>query len=154
MTKTTARRDAEAIDVVERRAHGRAASARLERKNVTNDSHRVIAAFARRHVELGRVGKQQEPDFVLILRGGKCEHTRKLRCDFALAVLAGSEVARRADIDRDEDGELSLLKRELFHVRRAFARGHVPIDGAHFVAGHVLAHFVEVHTLPTLNTEP
>ena len=34
---------------------------------------------------------------------------------------------------------------EFFDERAAGSRGHVPVDGAHFVAGHVFAHGVEVH---------
>ena len=55
-----------------------------------------------------------------------------------------TEIARGADIDEQQDGQFALLG-EFFDERPSGAGGDVPVDGPHFVAGDVFAHFVEIH---------
>ena len=104
----------------------------------------MAAAFARRHEELDSIREEKQADFVAIFYCGKREHARDLRRQLALALHARAEVAGRAHVHHEEERELAFFD-ELLHERPASPRSHVPVDRAHFVAGHVFAHGVEVH---------
>ena len=121
-----------------------AAPLRFEAEHFAHDAQHVAAAFARRHVELDLIGEEKQADLVAVLHGGEGEHARDLRRQLALALRARAEVAGRAHVHHEEKRELAFLD-ELLHERAAGPRGHVPVDRAHFVAGHVFAHRVEVH---------
>ena len=104
----------------------------------------MAAAFARRHEELDSIGEEKQADFVAVFYRGEGEHARDLRRQLALALHARAEVAGRAHVHHEEERELAFFN-ELFHERPASPRSHVPVDRAHFVAGHVFAHGIEVH---------
>jgi hypothetical protein len=57
---------------------------------------------------------------------------------------ARAEVLRVADVAQEHHRQLALLDVAL-DVGLAGARGDVPVDRAHVVAGHVRAHLVELH---------
>ena len=124
------------------------ASLRLEVKDVADEAQGVRAAFARREIMLHVIGEEEQTDFVVVADGGKGEHAGDFGGELALAELHAAEVARSAHIHHQHDRELALFG-ELFHVRIpanfAQARGHIPVDRAHFVAGLVLAHFLKIH---------
>ena len=69
--------------------------------------------------------------------------------------VANSRLVRRAEPNAD-DAEISMASTmpefaflaEAFHERAAHAIGHVPINVAHVVAGHVFAQLLQVHAAP------
>src|SRR5262249_51663275 len=71
-------------------------------------------------------------------------HTRDLRREFALALHPRPEIAGCAHVHQEEERELAFFD-ELLHKGTARARGHVPVDRAHFVAGQVFADGVKAH---------
>src|SRR4029077_2904303 len=105
----------------------------------------MAAAFARRHEELDSIREEKQADFVAVFYCGKGEHARDLRGQLALALYARAEVARRTHVHHEQKRELAFFN-ELFHERPAGPRSYVPVDRAHFVAGHVFAHGIEVHS--------
>jgi hypothetical protein len=54
-----------------------------------------------------------------------------------------AEIARSADVDDEEDGQLAFL-RKFLHEGTPGAGGDVPVDGPDFVAAHIFADLVEV----------
>ena len=117
---------------------------RLEVKNFANEPQGVRAAFLRGDVKLDRVGEEQQADLVVIPDRAEGEQTRDFRREFALRLRVAAEISRSADVHDQNHGQLAFLG-EFFHKRGAEARGHVPIDGADFVARLIFAHFIEVH---------
>jgi hypothetical protein len=69
--------------------------------------------------------------------------TDDLRRQFALALHARAKVTRRAHVHHQEEREFAFFDK-LLHERPAGPCRHIPVDGAHIVAGHVFAHGVEV----------
>ena len=120
---------------------------RLEEQNLADQAQRVRAAFLRRDEELDLVGEEKQPDLVVIPDRAEGEQRRDFRRQFAFRLRIAAEISRRAHIHDEHHGELALL-REFLHEGVAHARGHIPIDRADFIAGLILAHFVEVHPAP------
>ena len=120
---------------------------RLEVKDFADEAKHVLAAFLRRDEQFDLVGVNEEADFVIVLDGGEREE-RSERChDFAFHLLTGTEFRAAGRIDHEEHGHFAFFD-EFFDVRRAGSGGHVPVDGAHVVAGHVFADFAEFHAVP------
>ncbi len=100
--------------------------------------------FLRRQVALDAVGVEQQADLVAVADGGKRQDAGEFGGQVALAQGGGAEIAGGADVHQQKDGELALFG-EFLDEGPAGARRDIPVDGAHFVAGAVFAHFVEVH---------
>ena len=114
------------------------------REHLADHAQRVLAALARRDVEVGAAVEQQQADLVAVLDRAHREQRRQLDRGLELAAPARAEVLRRADVDQQHHRQLALLDEPL-DVRLAGARGDVPVDRADVVAGHVRAHLVELH---------
>ena len=59
----------------------------------------------------------------------------------------GAEAHRARHVHHQHHRQLALLD-EALDVRSAESRAHVPVDVAHFVAGHVVADFLELDAAP------
>ena len=105
------------------------------------------AAFLRRNEKLHLIGKENEPDLVVIADRAEGEEAGDFRGQLAFRLLDAAEISRSADVDHQHDGQLAFLG-EFFHERVAEARGHVPVDRANFVARLVFAHVFEIHPAP------
>ena len=92
----------------------------------------------RRDAELDPVAEGDRADVVVAARGGQADRGGDLEGHIAHAAAAAAEVGRGADIDHEQDGLLALLD-VAAHERRAQARGGLPVDAAHVVAGCVWA---------------
>src|SRR5690606_15228324 len=97
---------------------------------------RMLAALARWNVEVGAAVKQEQADLVAIVDGGQREQRTELDGGLELAAPARAKILRGRYVDEQHHGELALLD-EALDVRLAGARGDVPVDRAHVVAGHV-----------------
>ena len=104
----------------------------------------MASALAWRDVEFHLVAEEQQADLVAVLDRGESQHAGQFRRQLALALLARAEVAGRAHVHHEEEREFAFFD-ELLHKRLSGACGDVPVDGAHFITGHVFAHGVEVH---------
>ena len=124
---------------------------RLEIKDFSDEAQYVLAAFLRRDEQFDLVGVDEQADLVVVLDGGKGEECGEGRHDFALHLLAGTEFRRAGGVDHQKHGHFALFDK-LFHIRRARTCGHVPVDGAHVVARHVLADLAELHAVPLEGT--
>ena len=90
------------------------------------------------------IGKKHQPDFVVVADGAEGDHAGDFRREFALGEIHAAKRARSAHIHDQHDGQLAFLG-EFLHVGMPEPRGHVPVDGAHFVAGLVFANLLKVH---------
>ena len=134
----------DAVDEVERVRHVCAASLRLEHQDFAHDAQDMLATFLRWDVLLDAVGEQDQTHFIAVANRRERQHARQLSGQFALALPGRTEVAGGAEVHHQQDRQLAFLG-ELLDERPTGASGDVPVNRAHFVAGHVLAHFVEVH---------
>ena len=116
----------------------------LAREQVAHDAQGVVAAAARGHVALDAVGEQHGADPVVVGDRREGQHRRELRRVVALQEVLRAELLGAGHVHQEQQREVALLH-ELLHVGRAHARGDVPVDGAHLVAGGVLAHLGELH---------
>ena len=117
---------------------------RLTAQHLAHDAQHMLTTLARWNECLDLVGEQDQPDLVVIANGREREHAGDLRLDLALGVRGRAEVAGGAHVDREHDGQFALLP-VLLDERAPGTRRHVPVDGAHLVAGHVFAYFFEIH---------
>ena len=120
---------------------------RFEVENFADEAKHVLAAFFGRDEQFDLVGVYEEADFVVVLDGGKGKESRERCHDFAFHLLARAEFGAARRIDHEEHGHFAFFD-EFFDVRRAGSCCHVPVDGAHVVAGHVFADFAEFHAVP------
>src|SRR5687768_4435310 len=111
---------------------------RLEKKNLANDSKNVTPSFFRRNKFLDLVGKENQPDFVVVAYSGEGQDAGDFGGQFAFGLLAGAEEARAGEIDNQHDCELAFLDK-LLDERMIHPRGDIPIDRADFVAGLIFA---------------
>ena len=123
------------------RAHG------LERQDVANEAQRVAPPLARRHDVLDAIGEHQAAHAIVVANRRHRQHRRQLGRDFALEAASRAEPLGARHVDGEHHRQLALLDVAL-HVRPLHARRHVPVDAPHFVAGLVLAHLGELHSLP------
>ena len=106
----------------------------------------MAAAFARRNEFFNFVGKKNQADFVIVPNRRECEYGGDFRRKFALGLVTRAKQAGPAYVHDEHERELALLD-ELLDERMVHARGDVPVNRAHVVAGLVFAYLVEVHTL-------
>lgn len=118
----------------------------FEEKNFADDAEDVFAAFFRRDVFLDFAGEEDQANLVVIADGGEGEDGGDFGGEFALGLFAGTEQTGAGKIDDEHDGQFAFFD-ELFDEGMIHSRGDVPVDGADFVAGLVLADFFEVHAL-------
>jgi hypothetical protein len=78
------------------------------------------------------VAERHEPEAVAAPRRGVAHGERSTLGDVGLAALGGAERHRRRGVEH-EPGHEGALGEVDPHVRRAGARGHVPVDLAHVV---------------------
>ena len=116
---------------------------RGEVEDVAHDAQDVGAPLARGHVVLDLVGEEHERHLVVVADRREGEHRGDFGRDLPLGLRRRAEVTRGAQVDDQHDRQFALLA-ELLHERTPGARGHVPVDRADLVAGHVLAHLLEV----------
>ena len=119
----------------------------LEGEEVADDAQHVAPALARRDHMLDAIGEQHYADAIVVAHGRHRQDRGQLAGGFALEPAHGTELLRAGEIHGEHDGELALLDVPL-DVRAAHAGSDVPVDGAHLVAGLVLAHLGELHSLP------
>ena len=119
-------------------------------KNLTNDAQDVAEAFLRRDVFLDFVSEEDQSDFVVVPNGRECEDGCNLGGEFALGLLTRTEDSGAGKIDNQHHSELPLLDK-LLDERVVHARRNIPINRADFIAGLVLANFIEVHSLALEN---
>ena len=124
-----------------------AAPARRDRQQVADDAQRVVTPAPRGRVALDAVREQHRAHAVVVEHRRERQHRRQLDRVVALEDEVGAERLRARDVHGQQQREVALLD-ELLDVERAHARGHVPVDGAHVVAGLVLAHLGELHAAP------
>jgi hypothetical protein len=115
----------------------------LGAQDVAQQAQQVRAPARGGHEVLDAVRGQRQPDAVVVAHGREPEHGAQFRGQLALLLARGAEAHRTRHVHHQHDGEFALLD-ETLHERRAEARAHVPVDVAHFVAGHVVAHFLEL----------
>ena len=121
-----------------------AAARRFEVEQLADDTQDVAVALLGGDVHLHAVGEDEAAHLVLVADGAKGEHAGHLGDDLALQARAAAEEAAGAGVDHEQHGQLALLAVAL-DEGPAHARGDVPVDRTHLVAGRVLAHLVELH---------
>ena len=115
----------------------------LEGQQIADQAHGAVLALARRHVMRDPVGEDDQADLVIVADRAEREDRREFGGNLALRPRHAAEQTRGAEIDQQHDRELALLD-ILFDERRAHARGNVPVDRTHVVAGHILANLGEL----------
>jgi len=138
------------IEVVKRLREIRTGTGGLKREDFADDSENVPAAFFRGDVFFDPVGEKNDADFIVVPNRGKRENSGKLGSELILRLLSAAELAGSADIDDEQYGEFAFFLKFL-DVRMTEPRSDIPIDGTNFVAGHVLADFLEFHSAPLEN---
>jgi hypothetical protein len=135
------------IQKTERAGNVRAAPTRLEHQHFPHEPQNVPPAFARRDEQFHLIREQQQRDLIAILGGGHRERGGDLGGELALGAAGRAEAGRRGHVHGEDGGEFALLA-EAFHERAAEAVRHIPVNGAHIVAGHVFAEIFEIHAAP------
>ena len=123
-----------------------AAEGGLEEKDFADDAQDMAPAFAGRNKFFDGAGEEDQADFIVVADGGKSEDRGDFGGQFAFGLGAGAEQSGAAEIDQEHDGELAFFD-EFFDEGMVHAGGDIPIDGADFIAGLVLADFLKVHAL-------
>ncbi len=138
---------ADVVEIVKRRRGVGAFSVGLVCEHFADEPQDVASALFRRNIFFHFLGKENQPDAIIVADGGKGQHGGDFRREVALHLLSATEQVRGTDIDHEHDGHFALFDK-FFDVRRAGAGGDVPVDGADVVAGHIFAHLVELHPAP------
>src|ERR1700733_684229 len=113
-------------------------------ENIAHDAQHVAPAFLGRQITFYAVRIEQQTHLVAVADRGKRQQAGKLRGQIAFAQARRSEISGCADVHQQQDREFALLG-EFLDERPAGARRDIPVDGSHFIARAVFAHFVEVH---------
>ena len=106
-----------------------------------------MPSFLRPDELFNPVRKEQNAHLVVVASGRKREHTGDFRRQFTDSLIGGGKVTGSTQVHCEKNGQLPLFP-ELLDERGVHAGGHIPVDGANIVAGGILTHLVEVHTLP------
>src|SRR5262249_2057314 len=114
-------------------------------KKVAHYTEGMACSAFGRHVLLNAIGKEQQPDAIVIRRRCKSENAADLGGNLPFGSLGGSEIAPAGEICHKNDGLFPLLYM-LFDIERAGSRRYVPIYQPHIVARSVGAHLVELHS--------
>ena len=133
-------------DVVDRGHHVGSAPDGLEREEIANDAQHVTPSLPRRNDVLDAIGEKKNANAVVVPNRGHRQHSGQLARQLALESLYRPESLRSGEIDDQHHGELALFDVAL-DERPAHSRGDVPVDRADLVAGLILAHFRELHSL-------
>jgi hypothetical protein len=133
-------------DIVDCRHHVRSPTDGLEGEQIADDAQHVSPSLPRRNHVLDAIGEQEHAHAIVVSDCRHREHRRQLGGKLALESLDGSKSLRARQVDDEHHGQLALLDVPL-HEGSPHARGDVPIDRAHLVAGLVLAHLGELHPL-------
>src|SRR5271165_704084 len=96
----------------------------FEAQDFPHQPEHVSPTFARRHVELDLVAKENQPNFVVIAHRGECQDACDLGGKFSLALRTRAEVTRGAYVDYQHQCQLAFLD-EFFHERATGSRSHV-----------------------------
>ena len=132
------------MDRIQREPYVRPGADRLEHQKVANHSQNVASSFSRGNQRFHSVSEQQQ-SYPVVVGGGREGHDRgKLYGQLPLEPVPGAEVPGPAHVDRQHDRQFPFFDVTLY-VRLAGAGSHVPVDGAHIVAGVILTDLVEFH---------
>src|SRR5206468_2044173 len=132
------------VEVIKRQRRFRAASLRLEKQNLANESQRVRSAFFRRDKKFHAIGEEDEPDFVVVPDCTEGEQACNFCRQFPLGLCRAAKIPRRTHVDDQHHRKLSLF-REFFHKRVAHPRRNIPVDGANLVAGLIFPDVLKIH---------
>jgi hypothetical protein len=88
---------------------------------------------------------EQGADAVAVAREQARQHGHKLGGDVALALVAGAEVHRRAQVEQEPSRHFAVLGEDA-HMRLLQPRGHVPVDVPHVVVVLVLAQIGQIES--------
>ena len=116
----------------------------LEGQQLAHNAQYVAAATPGRNVQLDLVGEDNQPHAVVVACGGKGEHGSQFGSQFALQARRRAKIARGRRVHHEHDRQLARLDVAL-DIGLVHARGHIPVNRAHVVAGLVGAHLVELH---------
>ena len=122
---------------------GRRRSRTRRAEEVAGEPQHLVAPAARLDDALDRVVVEHRTDAVAAAREQAGERRDELGEHQLLRALGRAERHRRRAVEQQPRGELAVGE-VLPHVRRGGARGDVPVDVAHVVAGLVLAQVGEV----------
>ena len=134
------------VDELERARRRRCRGARGRQLSTSRTSREhMLATFARRHEAPRSDPRRARGRRLSLLRTADSASTQAISASISrLRALAEPKSPEALTSTASRMRELALLA-VLLDERVAGARGDVPVDGAHLVAGHVLAHLVEVH---------
>src|SRR5436190_19243479 len=96
------------VQIVEGHGRLRAPALGFKEENLPDQPQRVQPSFFRWDEKFDMIGKENEPDLVVVANGAKREQAGDLRRQFALAEMDAAEVARSADIDNEHDRQFAL----------------------------------------------
>ena len=118
-----------------------------EIEQLADDEQDVAATLLRRDEFLNLVGEEYHTNLVVVLNCRKCQCGGNLGNHLALVYAHCAEVAAARYIDKQHDGQLTLLLVD-FHIGMVVACGDVPVDVADVVAILIFAHLRECHATP------
>src|ERR1051326_1937961 len=86
------------IQVIERQRRLRAAPLRLEEQNLADQPQRVRSAFFWWNKKLDAIGKEKQPDLVIVPDRAEGEQASNLCRQFAFGLRCASKISRGADV--------------------------------------------------------
>ena len=107
----------------------------------------MLTPFLRRNEFLYPVREKDNPDFIVVLYGGKSQRRSYLRHHLSLGLRNSSETQTARNINHKHDRQLTFLL-EHFDERPVKTCCHIPIYVANIVSVLVFSHFRESHTTP------
>ena len=107
----------------------------------------MLAPGARRQIEFRLIGKDQEPDLVVVADGAEREKRGGFDHLFALVLLPCPEKPGGGGIHGKHHRKLAFLA-VFLDERRAHARGHVPVDVADVILRSIFPDFAELDSAP------
>ena len=119
---------------------------RFKGNQFADKAQHVFFAFARGNEQFYFVRKQHKTHFVAVFNGGKGKQGGQFGGDFLLEFIGGAEFLRGGHVARDHQSQFAFFV-VFFDVGNARARGDVPVNGAHVVAGGIFAHFGKFYPL-------
>ncbi len=105
----------------------------------------MLLSFFRWNKFFNLIGKENDPNFVIIINGGKSQYCRKLRDEFALKLINRSKIGRRTNIYQKHNRKFSFFFKN-FDERLPSTGCYIPINIPDIIPVLITSHFTKRHT--------
>jgi hypothetical protein len=124
-----------------------AAPMRASEEKFADEPVGMSDSFAGRDELFNPVSEQKQPNSVVASYSSQNESRSNFRCQFTFQFPLRPEHQRRANVNDDEDPQLTLVPK-LFDIRFAHACRHIPVNHPHIVAHLILPNLFKLQALP------